>query len=222
MSSRKVLIVEDEPFLCDAYKLVFKQIKEVNKNFDFKIDVCNTLDKAKELIILNNNPYTIAIIDIRLRDVKKASLICGDYLGQQIRQRSLDTKIIFVTSVVDNYMFYKVFKKISPEGFMIKSEINYDTFKKDLLLILQNKNRYTESVLSFIKNEMQSKSSLDDIDREILFHLSNGAQLNNLSKYVPLSLSGIERRKRKIAEKLGLKKANVQFILEKASEYNLV
>ncbi|WP_291871161.1 hypothetical protein [Maribacter sp.] len=53
------------------------------------------------------------------------------------------TKIVIVTSTTSNYVLHSIFKKINPEGFMIKAEVDYEKFKKHMVLILQNQNCYT-------------------------------------------------------------------------------
>ncbi|WP_291871159.1 hypothetical protein [Maribacter sp.] len=69
---------------------------------------------------------------------------------------------------------------------------------------------------------MSRNNLFDSLDREILYRLSLGVKLKELTKYIPLSLPGIERRKRRIAEVFDLESGSIKPILKKAKENGLV
>ena len=43
---------------------------------------------------------------------------------------------------------------------------------------------------------------IDQFDKQILFHLSKGTKLNEITQYIPISLVAIERRKLNLKELL--------------------
>ena len=57
---------------------------------------------------------------------------------------------------------------------------------------------------------------LDDIDRNILFHLSKGIKTKNLTEHIPLSLAAIEKRKRHLKEVFDVEKKGDESLLEQA------
>ena len=199
--TKRVLIVEDERFTCQAYVNSLKDIALENPKYQSHVTICTFYEQAKKKIsesVQNRLPYDLAILDMRLPSKKGITKEYGKELAEDLRNSSLVTKLLVVTSLEDNHLFYTITRRFKPEGFMIKNEIEPNRFKLDLLLILQNKLAYSKSIIEFLRNEAGNDLPLDEIDREIIYQLSKGVPTKQLPDYVPLSLSGVERRKRRL------------------------
>ena len=197
----KVLIVEDERFTCRAYVNALKEIALEEPRYRSAITICTIYEQAKKKIVestQNGPPYDLAILDMRLPSQKGIINEYGMELAQKLRKSTPQTKIIIITSLQNNHLFYTITRHIRPEGFLLKNEIEPERFKLDLLLILQNKLAYSKSIMEFLRNEAGNDLPLDEIDREILYRLSKGVPTKDLPNYIPLSISGVERRKRRL------------------------
>lgn len=120
-------------------------------------------------------------------------------------------------------MYYKIFKNISPEGFILKNEIEDREFlKKGIITILNQGNIYSETITKFLKKTANQKFLLDDIDREILYLLAKNIQLKNLIHYIPLSMSGIELRKRNLLKLFNLSSSDNSSLIKAVKNNGLI
>lgn len=218
MSPYQILIVEDIPLICQYYESVFNQLS--NEKISFSIDTVNTLESAKSKIDLSisNNRYEIVLLDLRLRDVKKKVTKDGEELGSLIRLRQPRTTILVITSYDNHFRFHTVFQNISPEGFIIKQELNDDELKKAIINLLADRNYYSTSVSKYLNAFASKKRRLDDIDRQILNLLSDCLTTKEISERLPLSLSGIEKRKRSLSKFFDLDDARTVSLVKAAKE----
>ncbi len=225
MGDYRVLIVEDEPLVQIAYQRVFEDIQRETPLNTFRISTIDVYEDARALItasVATGKLFDFAILDMRLPSRTKGISEYGQKLGQLFREVSAKTKLLVLTSLLNNHIFYNIITNMNPEGFMVKTEIDPERLKLDVLLMLQGKFIYSKSVVAFLRNEASNNLPIDAIDREILFYLSQGVPVKELPKQVPLSISGIERRKRRLVMLLEPKTASVASLLAAAKERGLV
>ena len=55
---------------------------------------------------------------------------------------------------------------------------------------------YSKTIMKILRKQSANDFIVDDIDRKILYELSNGTKMNELPKVLPLSIAALERRKR--------------------------
>ena len=67
---------------------------------------------------------------------------------------------------------------------------------------------YSSKALSAIRKKMSNDIELDEKDRQILYHLSKGTKNKDLEKYIRLSPSSIENRKRHLKSLFGTENEN--------------
>jgi hypothetical protein len=103
----------------------------------------------------------------------------------------------------NNYLLTNIFKNINPEGLLIKNELTYQVLTESIVNVLHGIPSYTSSVLKHIRQHMANDFILDTIDRQLLYYLSEGTKTKDLPELLPLSLRGLEKRKRKLKQILG-------------------
>ncbi len=195
----KVLIVEDEQMMCDYYEMMFQDLQEAHANLRFTSSSYTTYETAYLAITSKMKRFDLVLLDLRLTDRDRQITKDGAELGVLLRREMPKAKIIIFTGVPSHRKFDRIFQKINPEGFWVKDEIkNPDEVKIGILEVLENKNFYSPMVSKFLKDQAIGNIVLDQIDRDILYYLSKGIKTKNLPKYLPLSQSGIERRKRNL------------------------
>ena len=201
MTTLKVLILEDEPLTCHALKMALDDFSKSKEGYHFQVEICNTYHQGLEKID-RGFTYDLAILDVNLgRDHPET----GEDFAMILRSSSTDTKIVFLTSISERFRYYSIFKKINPEGFIIKSELDFFEIKNAVQKVLNGETYFSKSISEFLKNEREAAESLDETDRTLLFLLSKGATTKDLVDKLFLSTSGIEWRKRKLAKVLGSK-----------------
>ncbi len=224
VKTKRVLIVEDEPVMRGVYKEIIDQIADCLQE-KFSTTTTGIFEEAKKQIdqsVHKDEKFHIAILDIRIQNIHQEISDFGQQLGEYLRKVSPETKIVIITAISDNHAFYKIISAFEPEGFIIKSEMEYYSLKSDMSLILQNKIAYSKSIVAFLKSEAVNKLAIDDLDREILYQLSKGVVIRKMPNFVPLSLSGIERRKRRLVTLFNLKDSSVSTLVNHARSLHII
>ena len=219
-----VLIVEDEPIIIGLLKKIFQKLSESEANWNFKLHTslnCDSaLDKIEKAII--GIPFDLALLDVNIPSSKQKNIICGEDLGLELRKYFPRIKIIVYTSNNDNYRLNNILKSINPEGFLIKSDIDYKGLVKAINRVLVKPPYYTPSILTIIRQHIANEFILDAIDRILLHEISKGTKNKDLPGIVNLSKSGIERRKRHLKEVFDIEDKGDKKLIEKAKEKGYV
>ena len=110
MSSPKkpptAIIVEDDFLIAASYGLVCEDLGIA------VVDTCDTATQAIEMIMEQRPDYVL--LDVRLRGEKN-----GVYEAEQIRERGLATKLIFVTGSQEPETLARI-RKLKPDGLLSK------------------------------------------------------------------------------------------------------
>ncbi len=89
---------------------------------------------------------------------------------------------------------------MNPEGFLIKNDLDTKELVNAIYTIMQGGVHYSNTVSNLLRKKMFTEISIDKIDRQILYELSLGTKMKDLPNIVPLSIAGIEKRKRILKE----------------------
>lgn len=219
MKAFNVVIIDDHPLITDSYKTAVEEVFS-SQNTVTNFVIHNNLDSA--LNDLNNSTVfseaDLVFLDIQLPPSNDKSVLSGEDLGLKIRKKNLLAKIAISTSLNDNFRIYGLLKNLDPEGLLIKNDIN----KKELLIaidkIVHSPPYYSQTVLQLMRNQVKSDIRLDANDRKILFELSIGTKLKDLQKVIPMSLSGIEKKRRNLKVLFGVEEEGDRSLVLKARE----
>lgn len=205
LSKINTLIVDDHPLIIKSYILGLEAVGIAN-NIKFKIS--EALDGASAFNHIQKsskgNCIDLAILDIRIPPDTSNKIYTGEELGSLLKEKFCDIKIIIVTSYNNPFVIDSIFKNVNPEGFLIKSELNNDEFIIAVKNVIDSKSYYSKSILNFLRNAVSNPFSLDSLDKQILYFLSEGIKTKDLCNYIPLSKPGIVKRKQKLRVKLGV------------------
>lgn len=202
-----VLIIEDHSIIAKAYKYILDSIANTKFNICFALNC----DEAIQHIQHKNNQ--LVLLDLQLPVSENERYLSGDDLGVLIRKTSMKTKIIILTSISNPLRIISIINTISPEGFILKSEIDSKQLKSAIEVVLLGKIFYSKTIKKYVEKTDLKGVVLDDLDRQILYHLSMGEKTKDLSKHIPLSTRAIEVRKTKL-KKVLLTKGDSNLIKE--------
>jgi hypothetical protein len=77
-------------------------------------------------------------------------------------------------------------------------------------------------VIKLLRDQIVNDFVLDNYDRKILYELSIGTRIKDLPKLIPLSIAGIEKRKRNLKRMFNVKKMDDRELLISAKEKGFI
>jgi len=101
----------------------------------------------------------------------------------------------------NNIRLINILKRLEPQGHCSKSDLDSRTLFFAILKILNNERFFSHSVNELLNNRIINDIYLDHIDILLLKELGNGAKSLELRKLIPLTKSGIDKRKRVLRNK---------------------
>lgn len=224
-NSLKVLLVDDHPIIIAAYKSAFQWISDERKgDLNFDIDTADNCDIAKEKIERASLDKSIDIIflDLRLPPSQDNKILSGEDLGILTKKVLPDTKIVVSTTFNDNYRIHSIIKSVDPEGFLVKNDITPEEIVIAIKSVLFDPPYYSKSVLRLLRKEVSNDFLLDNIDRRLLYELSLGTKMKDLPNILPLSIAGIEKRKRNLKEIFNVKSSDDKELIVNAKEQGFI
>ena len=219
-----VLIAEDEPLIINILITALNQISESNGLYDFKIKSVTNCDAAALEIekSINTTPFDLALLDINIPASSDKKLLCGEDLGIELKNYFPNIKTIVFTSHNNNYRLNSILKSLNPEGFLIKSDIDFKKLLEALNSVLSDIPYYSKAILQLMRLHIINDFTLDKLDRQLLYQLSKGAKMKHLSDVIPLSKSAIELRKRNLKELFEVGEGDDRNLLIKAEEQGFI
>ena len=220
----KVLIIDDHPLICDAYRSALQQVMREHKNINLKIESAENCDSAREKITntWTEDSWDLVFLDIRLPASKDRRVLSGEDLGELIRENHPLAKIIVATTFNDNYRIQNIFNSLNPEGFLIKNDLDPKELVNAIVKIMQGGVHYSQTVSNLMRKKMHTNINIDKIDRQILYELSLGTKMKDLPNIVPLSIAGIEKRKRILKEIFDVEDQGDKALILKARELGFI
>lgn len=201
-----VLIIDDHPIIASAYESALESFVTQNTTYNFKITSIYNLDEA-QLLIENStfiDSLDLVFLDMRLPASSDGKLVSGEDLGKLIKIKNSEVRIIVSTTFNDNYRLHNILQSLDPEGFLVKNDINPKELLRAIENVLSGSPYYSKTVLNLLRKQVGSDIYLDELDRKMLYELSIGAKLKDLSSLLPLSVAGIEKRRRNLKKMFGI------------------
>ena len=222
MKKYSVLIVDDHPMISEIYKMAFLKISSKNKTIEFNIDIADDCDSAIE-IINKCKKLDIVLLDIKIPPSKDLEFLSGEDLGILIKKKFPRTKIIISTTYNDNLRINNILENIKPNSLLTKNDINSEELVLAINTVLNSKKSYySNSVLKIMKDKIPTGYLLDKIDRRLLYEISLRATNKEISDIIGLSISAIEKRKRKLNNIFGVKNRNNRKLIFKAKNKGFI
>ena len=220
----KTLIVEDEPLMIQPMKLALNQLSESNGLLDFEILTSLDCDTAVNEIerAVKSEPFDLVLLDINLKPSANGKYLSGEDIGVEIRRFFPNAKIIVLTSHNNNYRLNNILKTLNPDGFLIKSDVDFAKLLDALKTVIEDTPYYSRAILKLMRRHIINDFTLDRIDRQLLYQLSKGAKMKHLSDVIPLSKSAIELRKRNLKEVFGVEEGDDRNLLIRAEECGFI
>jgi len=223
MKPLHVLIIDDHPQISQSFIMALKKIEKKSDKYKFIIKEATNLDRAFSLVTeVANITFDLIFLDIKLPPSKDGKLLSGEDLGIKIKKHSKDSKIIVATTYNDNFRINNIFKSINPEGLLIKNDLQPRVLINAIEDVLDNIPTYSKTVKRFLQKLVSSDIALDQLDRQIIYHLSVGIRTVELPNILPMSIGGIEKRKRHLKEAFGISGQDDRVLIKIAREKGFI
>jgi DNA-binding NarL/FixJ family response regulator len=201
--SMKILIVDDHPFIIQAYKNALEKYSQ--QGYDFEVIQANNCKSGYENIVESKTPFDVAFFDISMPEYPEKGIYSGEDLADLMKKEMPDCKVILLTMHTELLKINNIIKNINPNGLIIKNDLTFDELIFAFDKIINSESYYSQTVIKLVGQAQYNNIELDAFDKQILFHLSKGVKTKDLPQYIPLSLSAIEKRKLNIREILEVK-----------------
>lgn len=194
----QILIVDDHPFIIEAYKNAINKYSQ--NGFEFVVTQANNCKTGYENIVNQSRHFDIAFFDISMPEYAEKGIYSGEDLAMLIKSEMPECKIILLTMHTELLKINNIIKNINPSGLIIKNDLTFDELLFAFDKIINDESYYSQTVIKLVGQAQYNNIELDVFDKQILFHLSKGVKTKDLPTYIPLSLSAIEKRKLNIRE----------------------
>ena len=83
---------------------------------------------------------------------------------------------------------------------LFKGDVGLSTVSEALTSVLNDEPFYSKTILRLLRQKISSDIALSRVDKLLLYEISKGTMTKDLTKTIPLSIGGIEKRKRHLKE----------------------
>lgn len=219
-----MLLVEDNPLVVEAYEIGIRHIETEDAEIKFNVTTANSCDSAI-YCLEHKTPisgWDLAFLDLRIPPSESGKYLSGPDIGAYIRKKFPQTKVIIATGGASSHTIRSIFKEVDPDGFLFKSDISMISFRIAVLDVLNDKFYFSKGVQEIMRKDIGNDFFLDELDRKMLYELSQGTKTTQLPDILLLSLSTISRRKRKLKDFLGVEGEDDRELLDRAREEGFI
>ncbi|WP_375324671.1 histidine kinase [Flagellimonas sp. GZD32] len=208
MDTLRILAIDDHEITMLGYKFILEGLKI--EGYNIIVDTATTYESGKKLIedSVNSFKYDILFLDVQLFAPNEDQPFTGEDLGILARKIVPETKIAFMSSFSDNFRINSILKSVDPDGYLVKTDIDPKTLEDAVRTIITTPPYYSSKALGAIRIKMANDLEIDEKDKQILYHLSKGTKNKDLEKFIRLSASSIENRKRHLKSLFGTENEN--------------
>ncbi len=223
--SLNVLMVDDHPMVIEVYKDALAEVKKRINNLSFKISEARSceealyqLTRAREYAL----KFDLVFLDICLPPHKKSNIKNGEDLGGKVKSYFPSSKLIISTPLLKNYRLNNILQNLNPEAFLIKTDASFNDISSAIQNVIEDHPYYSKTIMKLLRNQLLSNIVIDKIDRLLLSELAAGTKMKDLPKIIPMSLAGIERRKRLLKNSFNINKKDDKTLIEAAKKNGFI
>lgn len=215
-----ILMVDDHPMILEGYITTLKQISQRFRKYNFNIECVGNFTQTVELLdtVFRFHSLDLMLLDIGLPSTGDANNQSGVELGLYIRKRIPEAKIMIMTGFENYTLIRNLLDTINPEGIMVKADINTHSFTDAIIDVLADPPYYSKSIGKMLARKKTKPYGIDHNDKLILYYISRGKQTNELPNFLNLSLSAIEKKKKRLKEVFKITEGNDIDLINKAKE----
>ena len=216
-----ILIVDDHPLTVEVHMVILSATLSNTCNYL----TATTAEQAYlilENLSTNKQQLKMAFFDVNLPPFKEKNIFSGEDLALITRKLFPKCKIVIISMHTEPLWVNRIVKAINPEGFVAKSDVDAQLFAEICTKIENGGYYYSAEVRKSNKVIVHQNVNWDQHDTKILHLIAEGVKTAHLTKWIPLSLSAIEKRKFNIKRQLIFENGSDKELAEKARSMGLL
>lgn len=215
-----VLIVDDHPFIIEAYKNALN--KYSLQGFEFKVTQAADCKSGYELIVSQDNNYNLAMFDVSMPEYAEKNIRSGMDLAKLMQAENPKCKVMLLTMHVEIEKINAIIKDINPNSLLIKNDINFDELIFALDKTLKGDKYYSETIIKLLGQGTFIKVEFDAMDKRILELMVKEYDTVLMARHLPLTPEVIEVRKKRIREVLNIPDATDAEVVAEAKAKDII
>lgn len=217
---KNILIVDDHPFIIEGYKNAITRYNP--EKYEFFISQAHDCRSGYDIIEDNNTPvFDIAFLDISMPAYEEKDIFSGEDLAKLLSVKMPSCKIILLTMYTELLKIKTIIRAIQPNGLIIKNDLTFEELLLAFDKVMKNEKYYSQSVVKMLNQSTHNAIEIDQYDKQILVHLSNGVSSNDMLPNIPISLNAIEKRKKHLKELLKIRSGSDEDLIKEARSKGL-
>lgn len=217
-----ILVTDDHPLTVQGHIGIISEILKAKKP---KFIQATSVKDAYQFLVKSfkeNKPPQLAILDISMPPYPEKNINSGEELAYYIRSKFPKCCIVMVSMNHDPLLVHRIIQKINPDGFMSKSDLDFSIYNEFFKVLELGCAFYSETIKKAYHAYLKLNLQWDEKDQIILQQISKGIKTVHLTKFVPLSLSAIEKRKANIKSQLLFKPGNDSDLIHRAKILGII
>lgn len=186
-----VLVVEDHSLIIQGYVNI---LADIDTDVHISVQVAKSTESI--LSVYHNDAdrmlNDLAIIDYHLLN-NEGKNINGLDIALAIRRRDPACKIVMITAEYRMAILFDIYKKVDPEGFLLKSDLDSDLLKSYFEEVLDGAKVRSATVNKQLHSIWDYEFLIDDRNREILYYMSLGYKIKDIANAVFITSRSVQR-----------------------------
>lgn len=204
-----ILIADDHQLTVEGYKMILS----FSEQFEDKINFIEAKSCKEAFFKINENTsnkifFDLAIIDYSMPTFPEENIYNGADICLLLQKKMPKCKTLILTASMENIALFEMVHNINPDGVATKSDVNGDIFLEIIKLLFLGKKYRSNYVQERIEEVWQTQAFVNELNRKILYFLSKGYKLKEISSELSISEIAVKKRISKIKQSLNLNESD--------------
>jgi DNA-binding NarL/FixJ family response regulator len=219
-STLRVLLVSDKVSYLRNYRAAFERIESSSLNTSFAVTELNAYDTALDFIkkMDASELFDVICLQINIPPGIHRQQEDGSNLGILLRRRFPEAIIILDANFSITYNYWNLLKLVDPQAIIGDDFDLVSELPMHLTQALKRPRYICPSMQAAVMNHLCCKIDLDAFERDLLFELSKGTRMAALPNILNMSISTIEKRKKRLKERFEVEGDDDSMLIIKARE----
>ncbi|QQX78105.1 MULTISPECIES: hypothetical protein [Aequorivita] len=219
-STLRVLLVSDKIYYLRNYRAAFEKLESSSLDYSFAFTELNAFDTAIDFIkkMDADERYDVVCLQISNPIGIHSQDEDGSTVGIMMRQRFPQAIIILSANFNSTYNYWSLLKLIDPQAIIGDDFDLVSELPMHLTKALKRPCYICPSMQAAVMNHLCCKIDLDAFERNLLFELSKGTRMAALPNILNMSISTIEKRKKRLKERFEVEGEDDSMLIIKARE----
>lgn len=216
----RVLLVSDKVSYLRNYRAAFERIESSSLNTSFALTELDAYDTAIDFIkkMDASELFDVICLQISIPPEIHRKQEDGSNLGIMLRRRFPEAIIILGANFSRTYNFWNLLKLIDPQALIADDFDLASELSSHLIKALKRPVYICPSFQAAVMNHLTCKVDLDAFEQKLLFELSKGTRMAALPNILNMSISTIEKRKKRLKERFEVEGEDDSLLILKARE----